>query len=141
MAGVKHGARARPAGRLIGALAALALAFGLAAQAAFTAREARRQLSEPVHHRLRGFLEDADRVMAPGATFTATSFRVGDAARYLLYPHPRVTADLTRKGLEQAGVRYVVVTPRHRPASLTGQHGWYRVVLTDRQGRVLELTP
>ena len=122
--------------------ASVALAIGLAAQAVFLVREVHDQLAAPLDHPMRNFLEEANRAIPAGAPFAATSYRVSDAARYLLYPRPRVqVTSFRRRALRAAGVRYVIVTPLQRPPALTGAHDWYRVVLATPQGRVLEVTP
>ena len=124
----------------IAALAAALLAIGLCTQAVFLVRAGHHELSTPVNHRLRDFLLEADRVMVPDAPFAATTYHTSDAARYLMYPRKRVQVTVyTRRALRAAGVRYVIVSPRHRPAALTGTHSWYRVVLATPQGRVLDV--
>jgi hypothetical protein len=120
-----------------GALAVLAV--GLTVQVGFAAHEAIDQLQAPRAHPLRGFLLQADRLMRADAFFAATSPRVSDAARYLLYPRQRMTPTFTRRSLEAAGVDYVIVTPGHRPPALTGRHDWDRVLLATPRGRVLEV--
>jgi len=120
-----------------GALAVLAV--GLALQVGFVVREAVNQQQAPRAHPLRDFLRQVDRVMADRATFAATSTRVADAARYVLYPRQRLTPAFTRAGLRASGVTYVIVTPGHRPSALTGDHDWYRVLLATPRGRVLQV--
>lgn len=130
------------ANTVVAVAAAAALVIGIGLQTVFLLREVGDQLSAPLAHPLRDFLEEANRAVPAGAPFAATSYRVSDAARYLLYPRKRVqVTSFSRRALRAAGVRFVIVTPLNRPRAVTGDHDWYRVVLATPQGRVLEVTP
>jgi hypothetical protein len=131
-----------PAGKVT-ALARLAIALliaGLAVQAGFMVREVHDQLSTPVRHPLRDFLEQADAVIPAGDEYVVTSAVRSDDARYFLYPRRQVTSGFDQASLEASGARWVIVTADARPATLHGQQSWYRVRLTTPSGRLLELT-
>jgi hypothetical protein len=121
------------------ATAAAVLVAGLGAQLWFSIHETLDQVSAPARHPLRGFLDQINDTMPANEPFAATSARVSDAARYVLYPRPRVNPTFTKRGLQSADVRYVIVTRAHRPRNLTGEHQWYTVILATPAGRLLEL--
>jgi len=125
--------------RVVAAVAMAVLVAGLAAQSLFFLRESFDQATTSGKHPLRAFLERVDAVVPAGASFAAPSSRVSDAARYILYPRPRLMPAYTKSGLQKAGVQYVIVTPGARPPALVGRQPWYTVVLTTPQGRVLKI--
>jgi hypothetical protein len=130
--------------RKVTVLARLAIALliaGLAVQAGFMVREAHDQLSTPVTHPLRDFLEQADAIVPAGAGYVVTSPVRSDDARYFLYPRRQVTpAGFDQASLEASGARWVIITADARPAALRGLQPWYRVRLSTPSGRLLELT-
>jgi hypothetical protein len=130
--------------RKVTALARLAIALliaGLVVQAGFMVREVHDQLSTPVTHPLRDFLERADAIVPAGAGYVVTSPVRSDDARYFLYPRRQVTpAGFDRASLEASGARWVIITADARPAALHGLQPWYRVRLSTPSGRLLELT-
>lgn len=122
-------------------LAVALLAAGLVIQAGFMVREAHDQLSRPVTHPLRDFLERADTIIPAGAEYVVTSPVRSDDARYFLYPRRQVTpAGFDQASLEASGARWVIVTADARPATLRGLQPWYRVRMSTRDIRLLELT-
>jgi hypothetical protein len=132
----------RPA-RKVSVLARLAVALliaGLVVQAGFMVREAHRQLTTPVTHPLRDFLQNAARLIPAGAGYAVTSPVRSDNARYFLYPRRQVVTGFDRASLERSGVRYVIVTDDARPATLRGLQPWYRVLLATPDARLLEVT-
>lgn len=129
--------------RKVTVLARLAVALliaGLAVQAGFMVREVHDQLSTPVRHPLRDFLERADALIPAGDEYVVTSPVRSDDARYFLYPRRRVTSGFDQASLEASGARWVIVTADARPATLRGLQSWYRVRLSTPSGRLLELT-
>jgi hypothetical protein len=130
--------------RKVTVLARLAIALliaGLVVQAGFMVREAHDQLSTPVTHPLRDFLEQADAIVPAGAGYVVTSPVRSDDARYFLYPRRQVTpAGFDQASLEASGARWVIITADARPAALRGLQPWYRVRLSTPSGRLLELT-
>jgi hypothetical protein len=130
--------------RKVTVLARLAIALliaGLVVQAGFMVREAHDQLSTPVTHPLRDFLERADAIVPAGAGYVVTSPVRSDDARYFLYPRRQVTpAGFDQASLEASGARWVIITADARPAALRGLQPWYRVRLSTPSGRLLELT-
>ena len=130
--------------RQVTVLARLAVALliaGLAVQAGFMVREAHDQLSTPVRHPLRDFLERVDAIIPAGAGYVVTSPVRSDDARYFLYPRRQVApAGFDQTSLEASGARWVIVTADARPAALRGLHPWYRVRLSTPSVRLLELT-
>jgi hypothetical protein len=132
----------RPA-RKVTVLARLAVALliaGLVVQAGFMVREAHDQLTTPVAHPLRDFLQSAGRLIPAGAGYAVTSPVRSDDARYFLYPRQQVATAFDRASLERSGARYVIVTDDARPATLRGAQPWYRVLLSTPNGRLLEVT-
>jgi|SRR3954447_17505354 hypothetical protein len=128
--------------RRVGVLAATAAAVlvaGLGAQLWFSIHETLDQVSAPARHPLRGFLDRINETMPTNEPFAATSTHVSDAARYVLYPRPRVTPTFTKRGLQSADELYVIVTSAHRPSNLTGEHQWYTVILATPEGRLLQI--
>jgi hypothetical protein len=126
---------------VLGRLAVALLIAGLAVQAGFMVREAHDQLSRPVTHPLRDFLERADALIPPAATYVVTSPVRSDDARYFLYPRRQVTpAGYDQASLEASGARWVIVTADARPVTLRGLQPWYRVRLSTPSIRLLELT-
>jgi hypothetical protein len=103
-------------------------------------REVHDQLSTPVRHPLRDFLERADALIPAGDEYVVTSPVRSDDARYFLYPRRRVTSGFDQASLEASGARWVIVTADARPATLRGLQSWYRVRLSTPSGRLLELT-
>jgi hypothetical protein len=132
----------RPA-RKVTVLARLAVALliaGLVVQSGFMVREAHDQLTTPVTHPLRDFLQSADRLVPAGAHYAVTSPVRSDDARYFLYPRQQVATAFDRASLERSGVRYVIVTDDARPNTLRGAQPWYRVLLATPSDRLLEVT-
>jgi hypothetical protein len=128
--------------RKVTVLARLAVALliaGLAVQAGFMVREAHDQLTTPVTHPLRDFLQRADALIPAGAGYAVTSPVRSDDARYFLYPRRQVSTAFDRASLESSGARYVIVTADARPDALEGRQPWYRVLLNTPSGRLLEL--
>jgi hypothetical protein len=125
---------------LIAHIAVALLLAGLIVQAAFVVREAADELTTTPQHPTRELIEEFDGVMAEDASYAVAGGRA-EYARYLLYPRRRVTAELTRAGLEGAGVRYVVVIGRTRPSALRGEQPWFRVLVDTDRGDLLELGP
>ncbi len=129
--------------RKVTVLARLAVALliaGLAVQAGFMVREAHDQLTTPVAHPLRDFLERADALIPAGAGYAVTSPVRSDDARYFLYPRQQVPTGFDRASLESSGARYVIVTRDAQPDTLRGPQPWYQVLLSTPSGRLLELT-
>jgi hypothetical protein len=116
------------------------LIAGLVVQAGFMVREAHDQLTTPVTHPLRDFLQRAGRLIPAGAGYAVTSPVRSDDARYFLYPRRQVATAFDQASLERSGVRYVIVTDDARPATLRGAQSWYRVLLSTPSGRLLEVT-
>jgi hypothetical protein len=130
------------AARKVTVLARLAVALliaGLVVQAGFMVREAHEQLTTPVTHPLRDFLEQADGIIPAGASYAVTSPVRSDDARYFLYPRQQVSTGFDQASRQASGVRFVIVTNDARPDSLLGTQPWYRVLLATSSGRLLEV--
>jgi hypothetical protein len=125
---------------LLARLALGLLTAGLLVQAGFMARDVHDQLTTPVAHPLRGFLQRVDELIPAGAGYAVTSQVRSVNARYLLYPRRQIPTAFDEASLQRSGVRYVIVTADARPATLRGLQPWYRVLLTTPSGRLLELT-
>ena len=137
--------------RQVTVLARLAVALliaGLAVQAGFMVREAHDQLSTPVRHPLRDFLERADAIIPAGAGYVVTSPVRSDDARYFLYPRRQIATAFDRASLERSGTRYVIETSDARLfvggglTEATKQNGYYDTVFVDPDtGQVTTIIP
>lgn len=133
--------------RALAAVVVLIAVAGLGTQAVLMGRSAGDSLTTPVHHDVRGFLQQVDRQMPAGARYAVTSPVRALYAWYFLYPRPIVPirfgldADRLRSQLAATRVRYVIAIGTGIPADLRGNHRWYTRILAMNGWSLLEVHP